>query len=222
MSRSDRARYSTLRSIVRKVTDVTKLRSLAAVVVAVSAAALSGCAGVVVGAGATAGTAAVEDRGISGAISDTKIRAQINDLWFRSDIEMFRKVDLTILEGRVMLTGVVATEKARAEAVRLAWQASGVKDVYDDVEVVPNGEATIDKATDTWIEEKLNTKLLFDKKIENVNYAVDVVDGVVYVMGIAQSQDELDRVIAYARDIANVKRVVSHVVLKTSPQRVTG
>ncbi len=178
---------------------MTKLRFLAATaLVAVSAAVLPGCAGMVIGAGATAGTAAAQDRGIGGAI------------------------DLTILEGRVMLAGVVATDKARSEAARLAWRASGVKDVYNDIEVVPDGEAVIDKSTDAWIEERLNTKLLFDKNIESINYAVDVINGVIYIMGIARDQAELDRVVAYARDIANVQRVVTHVMLKTDPRRVSG
>ena len=99
---------------------MTKLRPLlAAALTALSMTALSGCAGTVIGAGTTAGTAAVEERGIEGALDDTKIRVQINDLWFRRDFEMYRKVGLNVYEGRVMLTGVVTTDDARADAVRL-------------------------------------------------------------------------------------------------------
>ena len=200
-----------------------KLRSSAVVLAAVvSTVALSGCVGVLVGAGATAGDAAVQERGLEGALSDTKIRAEINDLWLRRNFDMYREVDLNILEGRVMLTGVVKTEKARADAVRLTWQAAGVKEVYNEIEVVPSGEGIVDSGRDTWIQEKLNTKLLFDKNIQSANYIVDVVNGVVYLMGIAQSQDELNRVLAYARDIPNVQRVVNHVLVKTDPRRVSG
>ena len=71
---------------------------------------LSGCAATVVGAGATAGVAVAEERGIDGAIDDLKIRTEINNLWFQKDVEMYRKVTLNISEGRVMLTGMVATE----------------------------------------------------------------------------------------------------------------
>ncbi len=200
-----------------------KLRASAVVLAAVvSTVALSGCVGVLVGAGATAGDAAVQERGLEGALSDTKIRAEINDLWLRRNFDMYREVDLNILEGRVMLTGVVKTEKARADAVRLTWQAAGVKEVYNEIEVVPSGEGIVDSGRDTWIQEKLNTKLLFDKNIQSANYIVDVVNGVVYLMGIAQSQDELNRVLAYARDIPNVQRVVNHVLVKTDPRRVSG
>ena len=37
--------------------------------------------------------------------------------------------------------------------------------------------------------------------------------GVVYLMGVAQSPDELERVIEHARNIAYVERVVSYVRL---------
>ncbi|MDA8231167.1 MAG: BON domain-containing protein [Magnetospirillum sp.] len=202
---------------------MTKFRAvLAAALVGASAAALPGCVPMLVGAGAEAGTAAAEDRGLEGAIDDTKIRAQINDLWFRKDVDMYRQVGLTVFEGRVLLTGVVPTEQARTDAVRLTWQASGVKDVYNEIHVDPNGEALIDSGRDTVIAEKLKAKLLFDKDIQNINYRVDVVDGVIYLMGIAQNQDELDRVIAYARDIPDVTQVISHVVLKDDPKRVSG
>ena len=193
---------------------------IAPTMVMLSFLALSGCAGAVIGAGASTGVAVAEERGLEGAIDDTKIRVQINDLWFRRDVEMYRKIGLNIHEGRVMLTGVVPVEDARAEAVRLTWQASGVREVYNEISVDPQGEALMDRSRDTWIQQKFSAKLMFDRDIKNINYVTDVVDGVVYLLGVAQNEDEIDRVIAYARDIANVQRVVSHIVLKNDPRRV--
>ena len=66
------------------------LRPATAVVVVLAAALLSGCAGAVIGAGATTATAAAEERGLEGAVDDAKIRAEINHLWFQRDIEMYR------------------------------------------------------------------------------------------------------------------------------------
>ena len=42
-------------------------------------------AGVAVGAGATVGTAAVDERGIGGTASDVRIRAEINAGWVKID-----------------------------------------------------------------------------------------------------------------------------------------
>jgi osmotically-inducible protein OsmY len=183
---------------------------------------LSGCAATVIGAGASAGVAAAEERGLDGAVDDLKIRTEINHLWFQKDVEMYRKVTLNISEGRVMLTGVVATEQARADAVRLSWQATGVKEVLNEVKVLPAGESGWDQASDLWIQNKLKARLLTDSDVKNINYIVDVTDSVVYLLGIAQHNAELDRVIAHARDVSGVKRVISHVRLKTDIRRTGG
>ncbi len=182
------------------------------------AVATSGCVTAVVGGAATVGVGAAEERGLEGAVDDTKIRAEINDLWFRQDFDLYRNVTLNITEGRVMLTGSVKKPETRVDAVRLAWQAAGVRQVIDEIQV-EDQSGLMDYASDVWIANKLRTRLMFDGQVKNINYTVDVVNGVIYLMGIAQNQDELDRVVAHARDIGDVKRVVNHVVLKNDPHR---
>ena len=174
--------------------------------------------GAVVGAGASVGVASAEDRGVEGAVDDTKIRLQISELWFHEDNVMFRDVSLTVHEGRVMLTGTVSKPEMRVNAVRLAWQAAGVREVIDEIEVTDQTGIS-DYANDVWIANKLRSYLMFDDKVKNINYTVDAVNGTLYLMGVAQNQDELDRVVAHARDISGVKRVVNHVLLKSDPSR---
>ena len=195
------------------------LRPATAVVVVLAAALLSGCAGAVIGAGATTATAAAEERGLEGAVDDAKIRAEINHLWFQRDIEMYRQVTLTIKEGRVLLTGTVPNADARVEAVRLAWQPAGVREVLNEIKVTGEDSSGGSGLSDFAISQKMKTKLLFDKEVRNINYTVDVNESVIYLMGIAQSEAELERVIAYARDISGVRGVVNHVRLKNDPRR---
>lgn len=180
---------------------------------------LSGCAGMVIGGAATTATAAAEERGLDGAVDDTKIRTEINHLWFQRDVEMYRQVGLTIKEGRVLLTGTVPNADARVEAVRLAWQPAGVREVINEIKVAgidSNGSSGL---SDFAIAQKMKAKMLFDKEIRNINYTIDVNEEVIYLMGIAQSETELNRVIAYARDISGVRGVVNHVRLKNDPRR---
>ncbi|MDP7392270.1 MAG: phospholipid-binding domain-containing protein, partial [Alphaproteobacteria bacterium] len=54
-----------------------------------------------------------------------------------------------------------------------------------------------------------------------INYSIDTVNGHVFIMGIAQEQKELDRVLDHARDVSYVRRVTSHAVLKSDPSRRT-
>jgi osmotically-inducible protein OsmY len=199
---------------------VTAIRLPSAALLLAAALGLGACAPTVIGAGATAGVAAAEERGLEGAIDDVKIRAEINHYWFQHDIEMYRQVALTISEGRVLLTGIVPKQEARVDAVRLAWQAVGVKEVINEVQV--GDSSVLDSGRDVVISQKLKGRLMFDKEIRNINYTIEVVDAVVYLMGIAQNDGELERVIAHARDISGVKRVVNHVRLRNDPRRISG
>lgn len=174
--------------------------------------ALSACSttGVAVGAGAATAVAASEERGLGGAISDTAIETQINAALLQHSFETFRKVAVKSYEGRVLLTGLVQKPEMRIDAVRLAWQVRGVKEVINEIEVTDKGGPAA-YARDVWISTQLRTKLLLDKEIQSINYSVETVSGSVYLMGFARSPEELARVKAHARNLAFVRRIVSHV-----------
>lgn len=177
---------------------------------------LSGCAPLVIGgAGATAAVAASEHRGLKGFASDTEIRASINYLWLQHSLDMTNRIGLTINQGRVLLTGRAADAQMRLDAVRLAWQAEGVQEVINEIKV-DHGAGIADSASDTWISTQLRTRITFDGDVHSQNYSIDTVDGVVYLMGVASTQAELDRVIQHARSVPSVQRVVNYVRLLAS------
>ncbi len=177
-----------------------------------SALTLSGCTavGMATGAGASLGVAASQEGGISRAATDLRIQTAINDLWFRSNVQSFLKLDLTVNQGRVLVTGVVQDPEERVEAIRLAWQPEGVKQVINEVQVAKSA-GIVGYARDSWIATRLRTALTLDRDVQSINYSIDTVKGVVYLIGVAQNQAELNRVIETARTIPDVKRVVSYV-----------
>jgi osmotically-inducible protein OsmY len=183
-----------------------------------AAGALQGCVAAAVGAGATAGVAASQDRGIKGATSDTAIRAEINHYWLQKDQSLFANCNLQIHEGRVLVTGAVKDADTRAEAIQLAWKAKGVREVINEIEVTNEGGVGA-YARDTAIVTELRSKLLFAKDIQSVNYSIEAVNGTVYMLGVAQDQVELDKAINIARNVSYVRRVVSHVLMRDDPRR---
>ena len=72
-------------------------------------------------------------------------------------------------------------------------------------------------ALDTWVSTQLRTKLLLDRDIRALNYNVETVNGVIYLIGIAQNELELERVTNHARTIENVEKVISHVRVVGAP-----
>lgn len=195
------------------------LRPLALCGLLFAGIALTGCIEAAVGGGAAVGTTALQERGVKGAATDTAIRAEINHNWLNKDHKLFIDLNLQIHEGRVLVSGVVKDPDVRAEAIQLVWKANGVREVINEVEVIADGTGIVDYARDTAITTELKGRLLFAKEIQSVNYSVEVVNGSVYLIGVAQSQTELERVLSVARNIRNVKRVVSHVLMKDDPRR---
>lgn len=179
---------------------------------------LSGCVGLAIGAGASAGVAASEERGIRVAANDTAIRAEINNYWLQHNVDMMQKVSLQVYEGRVLLTGVVQSLQLRSDAARLAGQAASVVEVINEIEVADGGGVG-EFAQDTWISTQLKARMIFDEQVQSINYSVETVRGIVYLLGVAQSQAELDRVTDIARNLSYVRRVVSYVRLKGDPSR---
>lgn len=169
-----------------------------------------GVAGVATGVGAAVGINAAQEGGLKRAASDARIQTQINDLWFRYDVETFAKLDMTVNQGRVLLTGVVQDPEDRVEAVRLAWQPKDVVQVINEIQVA-KGEGIPGFIRDNVISTRLRAELTIDRDVQSINYNIDTVQGIVYLMGVAQNQSELNKVIEKARTIPNVKQVVSYV-----------
>jgi osmotically-inducible protein OsmY len=183
-----------------------------------AALALSGCAGLAVGGAATVGTAALQDRGVRGAVTDNAIVLEINHYWFQKSESLFSAVSTQIYEGRVLVTGAVTDPDVRAEAIRLAWQAKGVREIINEVEIADAGGLKA-YARDTWSANELRTRLLFAKDINSVNYSVDVVNSTVYIIGVFGSPEEHERVLTLARNLSGVKRVVTHAIARDDPRR---
>lgn len=180
--------------------------------------ALAGCSpiGMAETAGVFVAVQATQERGLGTALSDDVIWTKVQARWLDNDADMFSKVRLQIQEGRLLLTGVVQKASARVTAVRLAWEVDGVKQVIDEIKVAeaPDlGQAIQDQ----WVAQELRNKMLLDIKIRSVNYSVEAVEGTIYLMGIAQDNAELQRVIDHARDISYVRRVTSYVRIKGEP-----
>lgn len=174
--------------------------------------ALSGCVAAVpaaIGGTAYIGTTAMEERGLDGAVSDQSIRARINYEWGRSPLD-YSGVEITVYNGYVLLTGPVRDEQTQGEAYRLAKLAPGVRKVIDATKI--GGKDNY--FADAWITTKLRSKIIADRRVAAHNFTIRTYDSIVYLLGTAQDQDDLDALIEDAHDITGVRNVVSFVEIK--------
>lgn len=184
------------------------------VLLGVAALLLEGCVPVVVG-GAAAGGAylAGQERSPVQQAKDGEIHVQVVDSWQRFNEEMASGLDCSVFDGKVLITGTVKNPEWRVDAVRLAWQVDGVKEVHSEAQVSDKTSLS-DDARDTWITTRLRSALTFDPNVRSLNYTIETVNGVVYLIGSARTQSELDTVTNHARNIPNVRKVVTYVDIR--------
>jgi osmotically-inducible protein OsmY len=175
----------------------------------------SGCVPVVLAGATSAGMGAASERGLGNKIDDNTMEADISSRLFQDNVDLFNAVDVTVYKGQALLNGSVPTEEARARAEELTWAAGGVSNVYNALEVGP-AQKTIDYASDRWISTQIDAELTFGKGINNLNYFVKTYKGVVYLIGTAESEEELDKVLTIARGTSRVKQVVQYIQVRPS------
>ena len=180
---------------------------------------LSGCASAVMGGAATLGLAGVQERSIKDAAIDLEIELLIQDNMFREDTEeMFAAIDVIVIEQRVLLVGNVINDNLRDKAAAIAWETKKVKEVLNEVTINKNLNI-VSSAKDARISLNLSGLLIGDSDISDINFSHSVSGQTIYIIGIAENEEELNNVLDHARTIPSVNKVVSHIILRDDPKR---
>ncbi|MGF1658791.1 MAG: BON domain-containing protein [Rubrimonas sp.] len=181
------------------------------------ALALAGCApAAIVGLGVGAGVA--QERSTRDQMTDFEIGLSIQNALASESGALFQAVDLEVVEGRVLLAGAVPRPEDRIRAVEIAWATPSVVEVINELEVAGSGGIS-GYANDAWISTQVRSRLLGTPGVNPLNFNVDTVNGVVHLLGLARSQQELQRAARAAAAVPGARQVVSHVLLIDDPRR---
>jgi len=172
---------------------------------------LSGCLAVAAaGTGSSIGYVASEDRSLQQNADDIVTCTQAIQLWARFNTQLNDDLNCHTYDGRMLVTGNVPTDAWRDEAIKDAWQAKNVKEVYDEITVSP-GRGFMSDAHDSVTTQKLKAELLTDPDVRSNNYIVTTENRVIYIIGSAHSETEKQRVIDRARTMSGVRRVITYI-----------
>jgi len=174
--------------------------------------------GALVGSSAVVARSVVQERSTMDALTDMEIELSIATRLGQHSGELYRDVSVDVVEGRVLLTGTVPRREDKVTATSIAWQVGGVRAVDDALEVAED-TGTAAYLRDAGISNRVRWELLSDAAVSQVNFNVETVDGTVHLAGLARSGTELERVVAHARGVEGVRRVVSHILLIDDPRR---
>ena len=200
-----------LKSMSPKASSLFSMKTLILqIMVVLLGLSLSGCVGAFAGVGAAAVAAGNTEKGLGTSISDGVIRVKLADRFIQSDANLFTNVSVSVNDGAVLLTGNVEKPEHKVEATQLAWQTRGVIEVINEIEI--NDKSSIkDIAKDLAAAAQLRAKLIAEQGVSSINFSVDVVNGTVFLTGIASSEEEMNTVVALARELRFATNVVNYI-----------
>ena len=193
------------------------ISAIIACILLISGLALSGCAGAVVGVGTAAVAASTTEKGFSTSVSDGVIFAKLQDRFIQVNASLLTSANVTVNDGAVLFTGKVKKPEDKIEATKLAWEIKGVREVVNELQVIDTSSIK-DIAKDLAASATLRGKMIADQDISSLNFSIDVVNGVVYLSGVASTQEEMNKVISHAQNLRFAQEVVNYIIL-TKDQR---
>ncbi|MDX1294418.1 MAG: BON domain-containing protein [Hyphomonas sp.] len=174
---------------------------------------LGGCAAAVLGTAGAVSVAAVQDKSLGEAVDDATASNQIKTRLLAESANRFGEVDVEVTGGLVLLSGRVIAPEDRVEAEGIAWTSSLTRDVANEIRIQPPG-GFLANVSDELITARVRARLVGSSTVKSLNFNVETYDGVVYLMGIARSADELKRAATEASMVGGVKQVVSYVRIR--------
>ncbi|NGZ83296.1 BON domain-containing protein [Duganella aceris] len=168
-------------------------------------ASLSGCVALVAG-GAISGTLAASDRRTFGAQTEDQSIQVKSRLRLNNTVGDAGHININSFNRRVLLTGEVPDEAAKATAEREVRAVEGVLSVTNELEVAGLASYT-SRSSDTLITTKVKASLVDTKDISANSYQVVTERGVVYLQGrVTQREGQIGADVA--RGVSGVTKVV--------------
>tara|TARA_B100000674_G_scaffold144703_1_gene114313 strand:+ start:234 stop:821 length:588 start_codon:yes stop_codon:yes gene_type:complete len=170
-------------------------------------------AGILASGGATTMVVAEGDRSLGTVVDDATIKVNIAAKYINAGENIFVDINTTVLEGRVLLTGLVDSQEIRIDAVRLVWEVEGVKEVINEIEI-GNRESIKEYASDLWINTQAKAFAAKTVGLRSVAYNFETINGKIYIAGITSQPDQLENLIEVLKNIKGVKEIVNYVIIK--------
>ena len=169
---------------------------------------------VATGVATKAVTVSNSDRSIGEFVDDVLIKAVLKNSYFDQSEKIFFNVDVEVSQGRVLLTGTVDNIDLRIEATRIAWGVKGVQTVINEIQI-SESDSILNFADDLVISTKVMAKIMLDEDVNSLNYNIETVNKIVYIIGISGSSDEKQKVIDLSKEVFGVEEVIDYITINS-------
>lgn len=177
---------------------------------------LNSCVETIVVGTVTAGAVILSDGSIFDLSQDSRIKTSIKRS-FKDDVEResYENINVNVYSGKVMLTGYVNNRTYKNKAVKKVKSIKPEIEVIDEI-MVFSSNYKVNPISDSFISTQISLKLKTAKDVTSWNYEYDVVDGIVYIIGMAKNKDELKKATDVISRIKGVKKVISYILIATN------
>ena len=172
-------------------------------------------------------TSGVFGTGVSVALDPRTLGTQIDDSIMQKNLaarltlaekKYFVKISVKVLDGRIFLGGKVEEPEEKLKITKMAWETKGTRSVKNNISIKQKFSFK-NTALDLLITSQLRTALILNKKIKGTNFNIDTVNQVTYVFGIAHTEDEKREIIQEAKQIVDLKKLVTSILMVSELSR---
>lgn len=180
---------------------------------------LSACVG--------ASSGGVFGTGVSIALDPRTLGTQIDDSIMQKNLaarlaltekKYLVKISVKVLDGRIFLSGKVDEPEEKLVITKLAWETKGTRSVKNNI-AIKQRFSIKSTAVDILITAQLRSALILNKNVKAANFNIDTINKKTYVFGIAHTENEKKEIIQEAKQIVDLKELVTSILLVSDLSR---
>ena len=172
-------------------------------------------------------TSGVFGTGVSIALDPRTLGTQIDDSIMQKNLQArlaltekkyLLKVSVKVLDGRIFVGGKVDKAEEKLKITKMAWETKGARSVKNNI-TIKQKFSLKNVAIDVLITSQLRTALILNKNVKAANFSIDTVNQNTYVFGIAHGEDEKKEIIQEAKQIVDLKELVTSILMVSDLSR---
>ena len=172
-------------------------------------------------------TSGVFGTGVSVALDPRTLGTQIDDSIMQKNLlarlaltekKYIVQLSIKVLDGRIFLGGKVDEPEEKLRITKMAWETKGARSVKSNI-IIKQKFSIKNFAKDVLISSQLRTALILNKNVKAANFNIDTVNQTTYVFGIAHTENEKQEIIKEAKQIVDLKELVTSILMVSDLSR---
>ena len=165
--------------------------------------------------------------GVSIALDPRTLGTQIDDSIMQKNLvarlaltekKYLIKISVKVLDGRIFLGGKVDEPEEKLKITKMAWETNGARSVKNNI-TIKQKFSFINSAKDVLITSQLRAALILNKNVKAANFNIDTINQKTYVFGIAYNEEEKKEIIQEAKEIVDLKELVTSILMTSDLSR---